>query len=442
MNVKKYYVMNINNIKKWFFALAVLVLAACKPEIDAPTPSKGSADFTKYIAVGNSLTAGYADGGLYLEAQRSAYPNLIAEQMKAVGGGDFTSPFFSESQFNGSGYLSLAGFNPDGTPITQNVTNNLAYRNQTATLLTKYTNEVHNLGIPGMRLNHSTSGVVSSTSGNMYFERLVPDNEAGTKNYLSFTQNRNHTFFSFWLGNNDVLGWATAGGVDAGPTSTSTLTDKSQFAQLYTLFINTLTADGQKGVVATIPDVTSVPFFNTVTVARINAGLKANPQTANLPGIYISALDAVTNIHSARLATAEDLIILTFDTDLIGTAGYGLSPLNPIENKYVLDKEEVLIAKDYVNSYNNTIRQIAASKDLAIVDAYAVLNGIKNGKDYNGIHVTSEFISGNAFSLDGIHLTPLGNAIIANEFIKAINKKYNASIPIVNVADYRGVKFP
>jgi hypothetical protein len=44
--------------------------------------------------------------------------------------------------------------------------------------------------------------------------------------------------------------------------------------------------------------------------------------------------------------------------------------------------------------------------------------------------------------LDGIHLTPRGNAIIANTFIDAINSKYSASVPHADVTKYSGLKFP
>mgnify|MGYP002653435320 FL=1 len=40
--------------------------------------SKGNADFTKYVALGNSLTSGYRDGALYIDGQNESYPNMIA----------------------------------------------------------------------------------------------------------------------------------------------------------------------------------------------------------------------------------------------------------------------------------------------------------------------------------------------------------------------------
>lgn len=414
---------------------SVLFVASCKPEIERPAgTTAGSANFSKYIAVGNSLTSGFADGGLYLEGQKVAYPNLIAEKMATVGGGSFTSPFFTDAQANGSGYLSLTAL-VNGVPTLTPVTTNLAYRD--ATRLAKYTGEVQNLGIPGMRVDLAFAGPFGAA--NPYLERLLPDAQVGVTSYFQFIQGRSHTFFSLWLGNNDALGYATNGGVTT--DATNVLTDKSTFALLYSNLVNSLSAGGQKGIVATIPDVTSIPYFNTVTVAALlNAAKAINPAAA---AIYIQ-----TGTGAVRAATSEDLIRLPFQSaGLFGSTAsspypYGLHPLNPIANNWVLDKDEVAKVKDYVISYNNSIKSLADSKGLAIADTYAYLNQVKTGIIINGIGINSAFITGGAFSLDGVHLTPRGNAVIANVFINAINAKYGSTIPVVDVTQYRGVKFP
>jgi lysophospholipase L1-like esterase len=431
-----------------YIIAAVLFLAACKPEIKIPQATHGSADFSRYIAVGNSLTAGYADGGLYLEGQQNSYPSIIANQMKAVGGGAFNQPLFSTTQANGSGYLSLTGFNADGTPITTPVTTNLAIRGilpvpnfGNVTLYTKYTGDINNYGVPGIKLLNITYAPYGDLNG--FFERLLPgDAPTNTTTYLDFITTKPFTFFSNWLGNNDALAYATGGGVG------DALTDEGTFAQLYSLLIARMTANGAKGVCATIPDVTSIPYFNTVTVNAIVAGVqKANPA---VNGIYINALVS-GNIYAPRLATASDLIVLTFPTSKIGqpvatpygNLPYGLTPATPIDNQYVLDANEIALTKEHVISFNNTIKSVAASKGLAVFDAYTFLNNIKqNGLVVDGLSLNSSYISGGIFSLDGVHLTPRGYAIVANEFIKAINLKYGSSIPLTNVAAYRGVKFP
>ena len=419
-----------------FLTVVILFAAACKPDIDTTVAtSAGQANFSKYIAVGNSLTSGFADGGLYLEGQKVAYPNLVAAQMATVGGGSFTSPFFTDAQSNGSGYLTLSAL-VNGTPTLTPVLGN-ANRPGSTTFLTKYTGEVQNLGIPGMRVDLAFAAAFGAA--NPYLERLLADTQVGSVSYFQFIQGRNHTFFSLWLGNNDALGYATNGGVTT--DATNVLTDKSTFALLYSNLVNALTAGGQKGVVATIPDVTAIPYFNTVTVAALlNAAKAINPAAA---AIYIQ-----TGTNTVRTATAEDLIRLPFQSaGLFGVPNgsglpYGLHPLNPITNSWVLDKDEIIKVKDYVNSYNNTIKSLANNKGLAIADTYSYLNQVKAGVIVQGIGINSSFITGGAFSLDGVHLTPRGNAVIADVFIDAINGKYGSNIPTVDITQYRGVKFP
>jgi len=439
----------MKTLKQHIYIIAgLLLLGACKPEIHTPKPVAGSADFSRYISVGNSLTAGYADGGLYLAGQQVSYPSIIGKQMQAVGGGAFTQPLFSTAQSNGSGYLSLTGFNADGTPITTAVTTNLGIRGQVTVpgfgnviLYTKYSGDINNYGVPGIKLLHITYAPYGNLNG--YFERLLPGNPpTNSTTYLDFVMAKPFTFFSNWLGNNDALLYATSGGAG------DVLTDKNTFAYLYNVLITTLTSKGQKGVVATIPDVTSIPYFNTITVSAILAGVqKANPAAKAL---YIKALVSGST-YAPRAATTNDLIVLTFPTSKIGqlvttpygNLPYGLTPYTPIDNQYVLDEKEAILTEDYVTSYNNTIKTIAAAKGLAIFDAYTFLRNIKqNGMVVDGVSVNSNYISGGLFSLDGVHLTPRGYAIVADEFIKAINDKYNSSIPRVNISDYNGVKFP
>lgn len=435
--------MQSNYIYNSILAVAILAMASCKPEFKTVTPSKGTADFSRYIAVGNSLTAGYADGGLYLEGQQNSYPEMIAAQMKTVGGGSFTSPFFSAAQSNGSGYLSLTGFTASGTPITTAVTTNLAIRGQinippygNITLYTKYTGDLNNYGVPGIKLLQITSAGYGNLNG--YFERLLPaSSPAVNTSYLDFVTASPFTFFSCWLGNNDILAYATAGG--ASPTDQPT--DKGTFTALYNLAISTLTAKGAKGVVATIPNVLSTPYFTTVTLASLLKAVQVSAPT-------VTALYIQTGTGAVRAATSLDYFVLPLAAaNLIGVpngAGYpyGLHPLNPITSQYVLDRDEAETVADYTDSYNATIKSVAAAKGLAVMDAFSLLNEYSAGKAVNGVAVSGAYITGNLFSLDGIHLTPMGYAIVANAYIKAINAQYGSTIPIVDVTNYRGVKFP
>lgn len=435
-------------MRKLHSALALLatvafIFSGCQKESASPAvTARETASFARYIAVGNSITAGYSNGGLYVEGQQVAYPNIIATQMKTVGGGDFFMPYFPADQSNGSGYLRLAGFNPDGTPNIVPVTDKLAIRGVVnipgfgnVTLYTKYTGDLNNYGVPGIKLQQITFAPYGNLNG--YFERLLPG-VAGTNttSYIDFVTAKPFTFFSCWLGNNDALGYATSGGEG------DSLTDKTQFAALYNLAITRLTGSGAQGVVATIPDVTSLPYLTTITVKDIVA--KAQTVFSGLQNLYISALDPATGKYVTRAATNNDLLGLTFNTGNIGGVvnglpGYGITISNPIVSKDVLDAAEVAKAQDYVLSYNTIIKTVASQHGLAVFDSFDFLNKVKGGMVVNGVPVNSTFILGGVFSLDGVHLTPRGNALTADEFIKSINATYGTSIPLVDISTYKGV---
>ena len=109
--------MNTFSLKKTWPAVALLGLAACQPELDAPAVDKGSADFSSYVAIGNSLTAGFQSGGLANFGIETSYPAILAQQFAKAGGGEFVLPKFDEGQKDGSGYLKFYGITTAGSPI-------------------------------------------------------------------------------------------------------------------------------------------------------------------------------------------------------------------------------------------------------------------------------------------------------------------------------------
>jgi len=68
-----------------FIAGVVLILSACDEynELTAPPPADaGNADFSRFVTIGNSLTAGYQSSSLYKTAQEYSYGKLIANVME------------------------------------------------------------------------------------------------------------------------------------------------------------------------------------------------------------------------------------------------------------------------------------------------------------------------------------------------------------------------
>jgi lysophospholipase L1-like esterase len=154
----------------------------------------------------------------------------------------------------------------------------------------------------------------------------------------------------------------------------------------------------------------------------------------------------------ARHATSADLIPLT-TSSVIGsapTSPLAVSPFNkygvtfPLEDKHVLNATEVAEVTTATAKFNTIISGLASSKGLAFVDANSKMKELSqsSGIQFDGVRYTAKFVTGGTFSLDGVHLTGRGYAVIANEFIKAINNKYGSTLPMVNPNGYSGVKFP
>ena len=106
------------------------------------------------------------------------------------------------------------------------------------------------------------------------------------------------TFFTNWLGNNDVLGYATAGGAASSLTPTADFTTKNG------KIVDALTASGAKGLVVTIPDVTNIPFFTTV-----GPGFKATLTGLNVRRVWLSKparhFGGPTTANRKQIATAD-----------------------------------------------------------------------------------------------------------------------------------------
>lgn len=90
---------------KWLL-LVSLTFMACNSDDEVVTVidssdglplTSGTADFSKYVALGNSLTSGFSDGALFIKGQQGSYTNIMAQQFKLVGGGEFKIPYTNDN---------------------------------------------------------------------------------------------------------------------------------------------------------------------------------------------------------------------------------------------------------------------------------------------------------------------------------------------------------
>jgi len=480
---------------KWLL-LVSLTFVACnsddEPFVDPNstdgTPlTAGSADFSKYVALGNSLTAGYADNALFIAGQQGSYPSILASQFALVGGGEFKIPFMADN----TGGLLLGGNPIAGTRLYFNGSAPASVPGVPTTEVTNVlSGPFNNMGVPGAKSFHLLSTSYGNPAGigsyaNPYFVRFA---SATSASVIGDAVAQSPTFFSLWIGNNDVLAYATSGGTGVNQTANlnpatygaNDITDPNVFASVYTGLVDQLTANGAKGVVANLPYVTTIPYFTTVpynpvalnatTAAQLNAGYTAYNNgllfaqsngllsAAEVARRTISFSASSTNpvvivdsyltnlsgfgIPSYRMATSEDLIVLPARTFIGTTVGGNPAQVNgvsvPLADSWVLSKDEIQEVRVATDAYNSAIESIAQTKGLAFVNANALQTQIATGGiAANNVNVTSAYVTGGGFSLDGVHPSPRGYALIANKFLEAINETYGSNFKGVNIGLYR-----
>jgi hypothetical protein len=535
----------MKNIQKFIaVTLVAALIISCKQEIIkleqpvvtppvAVTPTKGQADFTKFVAIGNSLTAGYQAGALFTEGQQNSLPLIMSKQFSLAQG---TTLAFNQPDINSEyGYYGLAGsiilgrlilYDADGVgtakspaPAPVGTSGMPAPYNVGGSVPTPFTGDklkLNNFGVPGIQLGQALTPATGGPPNPP--PPAAPINLAYNALYARFATNPSAngvtgstilgdaiaaqpTFFLFDLGNNDILGYATGGGANP-----AIFTSETDFKARYELAIGTLLAAAPtaKGVVANIPDVTTIPFFNTIAwnaipldaatattlTTKLSSGYNQFLDAMKLGGYitqaevdkrklsyvagkngilltdetltdltpYMNASDATKPLlpyARARQATSSDIVTLTaggiLGTEVPGTTGgvavYGVS--FPVGDQYILIPTEKAEIQARTIAFNNIIKGVVdaptSSNRLALADVNATFTALVTARVgvYNGVTITPNFTPPTgAFSEDGVHPNSRGYAFMANIFIKAINAKFAATIPEANIAEYKGVGLP
>lgn len=499
-------------------------------EIVLPELITGTADFSNYVAIGPSFTAGFTDGGLFIAAQENSFPNILAGQFANAGGGAFTQPWMSDNfgglaaggtriadprlVFGGAGPVPLESAIGPVTVGTDIVLNNP-------------TGPFNNLGVPGAKSFHLVApgyGNISNfpAAANPYAVRLTGNAPNATIVELAMAQNPSF-FTADLIGGNDVLGYAT----DGGDGNLDQITDPAVFAGVFNSIISGLTANGAKGAVTNIPYVSSLPYFTAVphntldpsnpsfgpliptlngifgqinlvydalgqsdraivfsstsaspvvirdeTLADLSAQMVAVfnasptfPFFVESLGLPAAAAPLVANLLAAtygqsRQATAEDLLTLR-SASVIGTVNADffafLTSQNipaelagqfsvegityPLDDRWVLlpsENAEIIAA---VDAYNTTIETVANANGLAFVDVNSILTEASTtGIMFDDFNLNADLVFGGLVSLDGIHLTARGYALMANAFLEAIDATYGSNFiesgNVPKAADY------
>jgi lysophospholipase L1-like esterase len=504
-----------------------LIEAEIVPEV---VLNKNGLDFSTYISIGASFTAGFSDGALFKAAQENSFPNILAGKF----GTEFIQPLMNDNTggmiipipgvndlayrliFNGSTPERLDEFLTGiGAPVPAIETNAAVSLASDGSIFT-------NVGIPGAKSTHIDFNGYGNL--NPYFGRMAT---SPTISMLEYAIAQEPTFFTLSeIGGNDVLGYATTGGDGTNP-----ITPVATFNFVFNDMVNQLTAVSPNGVITNVPYITDLPHFTTVpynaldpkdeetgpaltaqipllnTVygainqiftalgetdriiefstetsnpmvmkdenltdlsAQITGALIASPTFPAFVqqfGLPTQAVPLVAGLFGqfygqARQTTANDLVLLS-SSGIIGKVNpssmqflmsQGLSEALagqfsaegvtlPLEDRWVLTPQEQAEIKMATDGYNATIESIASSKGLALVDLNQILSEASTtGIVFNNYTMSTNLVTGGLVSLDGIHLTSRGYALMANKIMEAIDTAYGtnfvASGNVVKAGNY------
>ncbi len=373
---------DMKTIKYLPIALAmVMLVGSCKQEPIVPgpapakppapstgVPTKGSADFAKFIAVGNSFVAGVQGGALYTDGQNNSLAAILNKQFTLVGGTatfkqpsikatlgwnlffaqpllpaglppDFTKPVLGRMllQYGANKPSCATGkISPTPTPQAYAVGNLEAVPNPTLNPAFIYSanpadrTALNNFAVPAITLGQA---LITGTGNwavpnpavgfSPFYARFGPP-PGGTTTIIGDAAAAGGTFFMFWLGLDDFFLYAAFGG---DPTL-APLNSSGAFAGQYGAAVGSLMASNAnlKGVLGNFPNIFAMPHFTAVSYKPIP--LDAATATAVSTGFagYNAALDGlianagafgISPALSAEIATRKVFFSAKCDNNIL-----------------------------------------------------------------------------------------------------------------------------
>ncbi|MGN6186513.1 MAG: SGNH/GDSL hydrolase family protein [Thermoanaerobaculia bacterium] len=424
-------------------AAAVLLLGLCA----LPTfAQRGSADFTRFVALGDSYGAGFQSGGLTEVHQQWSWPAVIARQTNhefCAANASATADCWAFPRITYPGIpaeLVLGGLTVG--PVSQS--------GQGTPVMTTFARPYNNLSIPG-----ATVGALLTLTGAeppsaneptaVTFSRFILRGQ-GTQVQQALALQP--TFIAMWIGGNDYLGAALSG-------TPAALTSTADFKTRYEAVLNALTAGAPNAgmVVGNLPNQIP-PYFKLVPPYLVNP---ANSQPVlDQAG---NRIYYVADLGGGQLGQVTPDTYITLDARAQIAQGYGIPAVfkaippfsalphvgEPLADRYVLTPTETAAIVARVAEYNTIVAQAAAAKNIPVADVAGLFNRVAAGYQLGPINVNGAFVSGGFFSLDGFHLTDLGYLLMGDEFIKTINNAYGTEIPLAGITQLfadNGANFP
>jgi lysophospholipase L1-like esterase len=448
-------------------AAAALSLSACVDDdqglVNTPFPANG-AIFARYIALGNSITAGYQSGGINDSTQARSYVPLLAAK---AGITNFGIPSIARP---GCPVPFVAPLTP-ATGATPSCARTAAGAQ---------VNFVQNVAVPGARL----LDILRVPGGQLgQLNTLL----VGPRSQVRAMKQAQPTFVSVWVGNNDALEATLSGNLGPTPTrADSTLTPLATFQAQLAQLVDSIKATNPQGVmlVGVVDAVRSVPLIQPGAYFFVAAQATAGRFNGKLVNANCSPVNALgqpnplsANMVSFQIVGDANFLEINCDPNAYAAG-------DPRRGVYLLDTAEQAIVRARVGTtaggtasgggYNAAIRAAADANGWLYVDpnlifnvflaesiappantgtlrlfqrvrkcqllpaattpaalAEAVQKSCPNPAPVpapNTTNVGAPGLFGSLFSFDGVHPSTEAHQLLAEYFARYINVKYGTTL--------------
>lgn len=406
----------LTNLARVAMAATAIAAMGCTSDRDVlgPNPPVGGEIFKSYVALGNSLTAGWQSGGINDSTQRQSYPRLLARQM-------------------GTQYHYAALSLPGCPPPVANFQTGARLGGTSAPpcalrVTTSVTDVLNNVGVPDARVLDPTS--TSAPASNALTTFIL-----GGKTQVQRALDARPTFVSIWIGNNDVLNAGYTGILTPTPgVSSGIVSTQAQFQTSYDLMMKQLldSMPSLKGILIGVAQIGSIPLMTPGAAIFASPAIQAGiNQVAGRPVV----INANCNGSSALVTTPLLLPLIRAGTHPAQISCVkGVDPADPrVGELFVLDAQEGVTLAAAINAYNTYIKSKADALGFAYYDPNPLLGALRGTASSsifpNYASTTAPF--GTAFSFDGVHPSASGQQLVANALITTINAKFGTSLATI-----------
>jgi len=394
---------------------AVMALAACSSDKKLLGPTALAGDlFKSYVALGNSITAGYQSGGINDATQRQSYAFLLAGRMGTqYHYASLANPGCPAPIINFNTQARPAGAPPCALRVPSSITDIL-----------------NNVAVPGAS-SYDPTAIAGTPFSNALTTFIL-----GGKTQVARALDAKPTFVSIGIVGNDYLSFAVQDGRTA---ALAGITPVATFSANYDATIAALLAGAPdvKGVIMANVLPTNVPILFAAAAmsnATFKAGFDAQAGTTTTldPSCVAGGAGATSLIntflaHQIRAGAHPPIVAC------VPGGASGALPA-PIGDILILDPAEQVTINTIVSGYNTYLQNKANAIGFAFYDLNPLLITLKAAGTL--IRATPNYASstapfGSGMSLDGVHPALPVHREIANALIAVINAKYGTTLGLV-----------